>query len=191
MGKDYIQEGSTIYQCFYYLEKAFDSVEFCVLHHLYKSGINGKAWRIIRSFYSDPTTQVWIRNELSKVIRLKWGVRQESVLSPMLFLLVMDSLLITLTKAQAGVSIRGIYTRSLCHADDMQTVAPSLSFLEKQADIIQSFMHDNSLTLNPDKLELVAMSSAQKPPECTLSVQQRLSSSTTATCLGVVWSHNL
>ena len=100
----------------------------CVLlHHLYKSGINGKAWRIIRSFYCDPTAQVRIGNELSKVIRLKRGVRQGSVLSPMLFLLVMDSLVVTLTKAQAGVSIRGINTGSLCHADDLRGVTPSLS----------------------------------------------------------------
>ena len=48
-------------------------------------------------------------------------------------------------------------------------------------------MHDNFLTLNPDKLELVAMSSAQKPPECISSV----SSSATATSVGFVWSHNL
>jgi hypothetical protein len=40
------------YQCFYDLKKAFDSVEYCIhLHHLYRSGINGKAWRMIRSFY--------------------------------------------------------------------------------------------------------------------------------------------
>ena len=39
-----------------------------------------------------------------------WGVRQGSVLSPMLFLLVMNSLLVTLTEEQAGVSIQGIYT---------------------------------------------------------------------------------
>ena len=53
-------------------------------------------------------------------------------------------------------------------------------------------MHDNSLTLNSDELELIAMSSAQKPPECTLAVQQRvIPSSATATCLGFFWSHNL
>ena len=122
--RDYIQDGST---GFYDLEKAFNSVEFCVLlHHLYESGINGKAWRVIRSLYSDPTAQVQLGNKLSQVIKLKRGVRQGSVLSPMLFLLVMDSLLITLANAKAGVSIKGIYTGSLCHADDLRSIAQNL-----------------------------------------------------------------
>ena len=110
----------------------------------------------------------------------------------MLFLLVMDSLLITLAYAEAGVSAKGIYTGSLCHANNLRSIAPNLSSLGKQVDIIQSFTHAHSLTLNLDKLDLLATSRAQKPPECTLTVQQRaVSSSATATCLGFVWSHNL
>ena len=73
--RDYIQDGSTVYQCFYDLEKAFDSVEYCVLlHHLYRSGINGKAWRVIRSFYSDPTAQVRVGHELSHEIKCPAGL---------------------------------------------------------------------------------------------------------------------
>ena len=133
-----------------------------------------------------------VGNKLSQVINLKRGVRQGSVLSPMLFLLVMGSLLITYANAEAGVSIKAIYTGSLYHADDLRSIAPNLSSLEKQVDIIQSFTHAHSLTLNLDKLDLLAMSRAQKPPDCTLAVQQRaISSYATATCLGFVWSHNL
>ena len=81
---------------------------------------------------------------------------------------------------------------SLGHADDLRSVTPSLLSLEKQVDIIQSFTQANSLTLNLEKLELLVMSKAQKPPECTISLQEcEISSSATATCLGVVWSYNL
>ena len=138
--KDDIQDGFTIYQCCYDLEKAFDSVEFCVLlHHLYGSGINGKAWRVIKSFYSDPTAQVKVGNELTRAIRLQRGVRQGSVLSPLLFLLVMNPLLVTLANAEEGVSIRGLYTGSLCHADDLRSVTSNLSSLEKRVGIIKSY----------------------------------------------------
>ena len=66
--KNHIQHGSVVYQCFYDLEKAFDSVEYCVLlDHLYRSGINGKAWRLIRSFYHNLHGQVRIDGQLSEV----------------------------------------------------------------------------------------------------------------------------
>ena len=38
--KDYIQEGSTMYQCFYDLEKAFDSVEFVSSSTIYTNQVS-------------------------------------------------------------------------------------------------------------------------------------------------------
>ena len=54
----------------------------------------------------------------------------------MLFLLVMDPLLVTLANAGAGVFIKGVYAGSLCHADDLRSVTPSMSSLEKQVGIL-------------------------------------------------------
>ena len=91
-----------------------DPVEYCVLlHHLFRSGINGKTWRIIRSFYTNPRAQVRSGNGLSEVINLERGVRQGSVLSPLLFQLVMDSLLIDLAHALASIGAR--HPARLCH----------------------------------------------------------------------------
>ena len=46
------------------------------------------------------------------------------MLSPLLLLLVMDSLLISLANAEARVLIGGINTGSLCHADDLRLKPP-------------------------------------------------------------------
>ena len=41
------RNGNTVLQTFYDLEKAFDSVEYCILlKHLFSRGIHGKCWRI-------------------------------------------------------------------------------------------------------------------------------------------------
>ena len=93
-----IQHDSTVYHCFYDHEKAFDLVEYCVLlDHMYKS------WKVL-AFYACPSGQVSACGLLSKPFILHCGVRQSSVLSPMLFLLVMDSLLIELHEEGAGLS---------------------------------------------------------------------------------------
>ena len=150
--RSHIQHCSTVYQCFYDLEKAFDSVEYCVpLDHLYRSGINGKCWILIRSFYINPSGQVRVSEQLSNPFILHRGVRQGSVLFPMLFLLFMDSLLTELQNEDAGVSMNGIYAGSLGHADDLRSVTPTLLGVQKQADIMKSFTERNGLNLNTEK----------------------------------------
>ena len=83
-------------RCFIY------SVEYCVLlHRLFRSGVNGLAWSVILLTYI--CAQIRIGNNLSQFIKLQHGVRQGSVLSPVLFLLLMDSLLIDLATTEAGI----------------------------------------------------------------------------------------
>ena len=115
--KAYINSGSKIFQCFYDLEKAFDSIEHTVLlNHLYKAGINGKAWRVIGAFYDKAKARVRVGSSHSAKLQLNRGVKQGSVLSPLLFLLVIDSLLAELESSGTGASIGGIYLDSLGHA---------------------------------------------------------------------------
>ena len=94
----FFREGDETYLCLYDLEKAFDSVEFpTVLSHFFKYGINGKCWRLIKSWYTNPESVVSHAGTLSCPFCFNRGVRQGSVLSPLLFLIVMDSLLCRLS----------------------------------------------------------------------------------------------
>ena len=80
---NYICQGERPFLCFYDLEKVFDSVEFPVLlSHLFSAGINGKSWRLIKSWYHSPTSLVKHGNALSSSIPICRGVKQGSVLSP-------------------------------------------------------------------------------------------------------------
>ena len=101
-------------------KKAFDSVEYYVLlKHLFSRGIYGKCWRLIQSYYERPTARVKVNNCLSHEFIIERGVRQGSVLSPSLFLLLIDSLLHRLIEANVGVSLEGIYVGTLAHVDDL------------------------------------------------------------------------
>ena len=155
--------------------------KYCVLlDHLYRSGINGITWRLIKSFYNNPCEQVKIGNRLSRV------------LSPMLFLLVIDSLLKDLANANSGISIKRIYTGSLGHADDLRSVTPNLHSFQKQAEIVKSFTEKNSLTLNVDKLDLLAMANSSQAHDCEILIgSTRVTSKNEARCLGVIWTHDL
>ena len=46
----YMHDGSSVFMCLYDIQKAFDSVEYCVLlERMFSIGVNGKMWRLWHS----------------------------------------------------------------------------------------------------------------------------------------------
>ena len=124
-----------MYMCFYDLQKAFDSVPYPVLlNHHYEAGVDGKAWRLIRNWYNHRKCRVRINGQLSSAFTLEWGVLQGSVLSPVLFLLVIDPLLKCLECSGLGPFISDTYAGAFAHADDIRTVTSSLDTLQQQVN---------------------------------------------------------
>ncbi len=152
------------YLCFYDIEKAFDSVEFpTLLQHLHAIGINGKSWRLIKAWYQSPTSRVKLNNSLSASFPICRGVKQGSVLSPSLFLVIMNSLLQRMRRLNVGASLHGVFSGSAIHADDVRSIAPSIDSIIAQSAELNSFTRDAGLKLNISKLEIVQIS--QNPTE--------------------------
>ena len=70
----YAQHSEKVYICFYDLQKAFDSVQYSVLlQRLYDAGINGRAWRLRKSWYTLPKDMVRVNGSLSSMFNLEHG----------------------------------------------------------------------------------------------------------------------
>lgn len=80
----YLKGGSRVCMC---MQKAFDSIEYPVLlKRLYDLGLNGKCWRIIKSWYENASCKVKLdEGVFSRICPAERGVKQGSVLSPALF----------------------------------------------------------------------------------------------------------
>ncbi len=66
--------------CLYDLQKAFDSVEYPVLlERLYDTGVNGKMWRLLSSWYDGGLCRVRIDSMVSERFLVERGVKQGSI----------------------------------------------------------------------------------------------------------------
>ena len=98
---------------------------------------------------------------LSSTITLERGVLQGSVLSPTLFLLVIDPFLRELERRSVGPCLRELYCGAFAHADDIRTISTSRDTLHEQISIVESFTTTNALVLNAQKCEVVVVSSTK------------------------------
>ena len=101
------------------IQKAFDRVwSPLLLQRLEEAGIHGKAWRWINSFLSHRKIRVIDKSLTSNWQDIHYGVPQGCVLSPMLFLVFINSISKTITRNCPLVS-------PLLYADD-KALAPNI-----------------------------------------------------------------
>ena len=190
----YLQEGSKMYMCLYDLQKAFDSIEFpVILKRLFEIGVNSKTWRILHSWYSNCQCSVRLGQHISPSFTVGRGVRQGSVLSPALFLVVMDPLLRQLQSHSMGASVNNMYAGCFLHADDIRTLAANPSTLEAQISTVEKFTEENFLKLNASKCEIIVFkkSFTTSNGESLQICNNDFPINSEVKCLGYLWKHNL
>ena len=110
-------------------------------------GINAKLWRLIQKWYRGPQCQVQLDGTLSPSFTLQRGIRHGSVISPILFLLVIDPLLQQMESIKLGPNFAGRFLGASTHADDIRMVTSSLNCLDRQVSLVQEIASQNGLQL--------------------------------------------
>ena len=149
-------------------------------------------WRIIRNWYQHGECFVEVNGRCYNTFSIQRGIRQRSLLSPMLSLLIMDPLLRSLETSDIDLSINNVYTGGYLHADNIRTITNSINFLQSQLRLVARFTTDNFLSLTPLKCEIIPFSQhcPIAMPECFISdtpvpIHDR------AKCLSCVWKGDL
>ena len=135
-------------------KKAFDSVHRESLWKILRAyDIPHKIVTIIRTFYEQFECSVIVGNTLRESFPVKSGVRQGCILSPILFLVVIDWVMRTTTSDRP----RGIqwtlfsHLKALDFADDLAVISATHSHLQEKSNRLSNFAKQTGLHINQKK----------------------------------------
>ena len=166
--------------------KAFDKVPherlLAKLHHY---GVRGQLLMWIRSFLSDRTQRVLVEGHFSSTAPLTSGVPQGTVLGPLLFLAYINDLPSRVTsKARLFADDCLLYRTITTEADSRQ--------LQTDLDNLQQWESDCLMHFNPDKCEVIRITTKRKQRITPYYIHgKELAVTTKAKYLGVNISNNL
>lgn len=145
--EEYRDKGKKLYMCFVDLEKAFDRVPRKVMEWaMRKRGIPEAMVRAVMSLYKGVKTRVRVGSELSEEFEVKVGVHQGSVLSPLVFAIVVD----VVTE-----SVREGLMSDMLYADDLVLMSESMEGLREKFWKWKDAFESKGLKVNLGKTKVV------------------------------------
>ncbi len=160
----YVSSGSTVYACLLDASKAFDRIAYCKLFEvLLNKSICPVIIRFLCQLYLSQTAVVRWGNEVSEVFRVENGVKQGGVLSPVLFTVYLDELMVRLSKSRAGCHIDSMFAGAYAYADDVILLSPSVLGLMDMLKICESYAEEFQVIFNAGKSKLVVINGPPIP----------------------------
>jgi len=167
----FVSNGSTVNLCSLDITKAFDKVNHCALFLKLMDRHTPIAFmRILIHWYGSCTAIVKWNLCLSSCFSLICGVRQGGVLSPILFAVYINDLIVKLVKANLGCCIGSLCICCLFYADDIVLLAGSLHKLQLMLDICNTEMKFLDLKFNVAKSHVLRFGKNYANNCCSISV---------------------
>ena len=148
----YVTRKSNVYSVLLDASKAFDKVQYGILFKLLiKRNLPPVVIRLLFDSYTRQNACVNWSNVCSPPFDVHNGVKQGGVLSPILFTVYIDTLLVLLQQSGIGCYVENHYAGAFCYADDVVLLCPSLSGLNQMLRLCSEFARDYNVTFNAQK----------------------------------------
>ena len=148
----YTSRNSEVHLLFLDASKAFDRVNFYKLFNiLLDRGMCPLIIRFMLNCYTNQKLRVQWNSNYSRFFEASNGVKQGSILSPILFGIYMDELLKQLEESSVGCYIGNSFCGAAGYVDDIAILAPTKCSLKKMYSICNEFSLRFDVKFNPSK----------------------------------------
>ena len=136
--------------------KAFDRVHYI---HLFKKlisrGMCPIITRLLLNMYIHQKLQVKWNGVTSEQFNVSNGVRQGGIMSPLLFRIYIDDLLLELKNRGIGCIVGNYYCGAFGYADDIILLCPSTTGMEDMIKICERYADKHYIKFNGNKSKLL------------------------------------
>jgi hypothetical protein len=168
----YVNSNSNVHCVFLDSSKAFDKVEYCKLFNLLLDRhIPPHVIRVLLNMYTGQQVKILWNGVYSHAFPASNGVKQGAIISPILFCVYLDTLLLELKRAGIGCHIGQLFAAALAYADDVILLAPTARAMRAMLAICDRFATEFNVTFNANKSKCITF---MAPSHCPARVKAGL-----------------
>jgi hypothetical protein len=134
-----------------------------MLYRLWQVGIRGRAWRVVKDMYRAVRSCVMLKGKQSKWWEFEQGVRQGSVLSPLLFSVTINSVVDYMKSKGHGIDVGGKKISCLLFADDLVVVADTEEGMKRALSDLDTWARQWRFVFNAGKCGVMVHGQKRQP----------------------------
>ena len=190
----FVSNKTNVYGLLLDASKAFDRINYVKLFEkLLSRKICPLLCRLLLNMYLKQKLRVQFDGQISDIFSVSNGVKQGGIISPILYCIYVDDLLVELENNGIGCFVGSIFSGAYAYADDITLLAPSVSALRNMLEICVRYARDHDILFNSKKSQLIIFKHSKNPvpdPKITVNGEQ-VKVYTSVTHLGHVMNENI